>query len=261
MIEFRLAQISGATSGIGEALARLLAEEGIPLFLLGRNEEKLEELKKELEKKVPVTILKIDLTSPDQRGILFKEMEKRKPDLIINNAGVGAYGRAISLPIDVQRDLVELNSKAPMEISIYGASVLERNNLSGVIFNVSSSAAFYTFPLMAAYSASKAFLNSFSLALDLELQKYNIRVLTICPGKVKTPFFSRAVQKKLEYQDTFAVMSSEFTAKEILKQIKKKTPLRIIDWKYRIAYFLSKFVPKKLSSYLLMRIISKRKSL
>jgi short-subunit dehydrogenase len=108
---------------------------------------------------------------------------------------------------------------------------------------------------MAVYAASKAFVNHFSQAFDLEMKPYGIRVLTICPGMVATEFQKRA--GSINDQKMWA-MSPTFVAEQIWKRIKRLEPLSIIDWRYRLLTFLSYFVPKSWSAAVEQRIIAKR---
>jgi hypothetical protein len=254
-----LAFISGATSGLGKALACQLAGRGVPLFLTGRNKEKLEALAKKLQQDVPVFYHPADLSNPSERKTLISELHNRVPDLIINNAGFGLYGNALSYRTKEQLDILEVNSAALLEISLEAARALSEHKKGGTIVNVSSAAAFFTYPTLAVYAASKRFVKDFSEALDEELKPHGIRVLTACPGQIRTAFRSRAAKNSPQTPSAPFSMSVEKAAACILWQIEKGKTLYIFDWRYRIATFLARFIlPKKTLLSLLKKGISDR---
>ena len=189
-MNFKTALVTGATSGIGEAVARLLASKGISLILTGRNGEKLAQLSTEL--KVPVETVIADLSLPQDRAIVAAKIRTTVPDLIINNAGIGLYGEAVALSKEKQMDIVTLNVEALTDLTLESARVLSEAKRPGVILNVASAAAFTVFPQFALYSASKAFVVQLSESMDWELKSQGIRVLASCPGVVATNFRERA---------------------------------------------------------------------
>lgn len=226
---FKLALVTGASGGIGKALSRLLAKQNIPLILHGRNQNSLEKLASELQ--VPTEIVLSDLSTEVQRKPLVQKIRERVPDLIINNAGIGIYGEVISQPTAAQLNIIKVNNEALVEIAIEGAKALSTNNRQGIILNVSSALAFLLFPEFAVYSASKAFINSFSQSLDLEMTPYGIRVLAACPGRVATDFSAHAGGKGGKQGKEF--ITADFAAEQIWAQIQSKTPVSVFDWKYR----------------------------
>lgn len=244
---FNLAFITGASSGIGEAIARLLASKGINLILTGRNESRLKDLADSLSDKVQVEIISKDLSIIEDRHDLIKLIHDRVPDLFINNAGMGKYGDILTRTTEEQMEMFHLNMTALTELSIEAARSLATAGKQGVIFNVSSVAAFSPFPGFSIYAASKAYVNSFSEAFDYELQSQGIRVLTICPGQVATRFQQRSGLTTSGKAPEWQVMSTEKIANEIWAQIEKSQPIRVVDWKYRLISFLIEyFIPKKL---------------
>lgn len=251
-MHYRLAFLSGATSGLGRELAFLLAEQGIPLFLTAREEGALHALQEELEHKVPVLIQVADLTSSWDLECLLKRIRQEKPDLIINNAGLGFYGDVLSLPLEKQLSLLQVNIYALTAISIEGAKALGDDR--GTLVNISSLAANYIYPSFAVYAASKRFVKDFSLAFDEELKKTNIRVLVSLPGR-----FPSAFQKKAALQgkapSSFLVPLPKM-ARCILRQIERQKRCVIHDKRYQLLYFLSLFLPQRLLSYVMRKQIS-----
>lgn len=236
-----LALITGATSGIGKALAHLLASKQISLILTGRNEQELQALKNTLA--VPVIIHAADLTK--KRSGLITLIKEHSPNLIINCAGYGLYGDILSHTLEEQMDSVELDLKAAMELTIEGARTLIVNKRKGTILNVSSAAAFFIYPTFALYAASKKCLLEFSLAFDEEVKEQGVRILTCCPGPVSTQFRSRASHGYPQRNDPMAI-SADRAAELIWKQIQKQQVCKIIDWKMACIVMLTRLIPKRL---------------
>lgn len=241
MTKFTSALITGATSGIGESLAKLLASKKIPLLLTGRNQAKLEELKSTLP--TQVEIMAADLSLKEDRKRLIHLMNDRTVDLVINNAGFGFYGEVVCVETDALLDMIELDVMAVVELTVEAAKSMNKNAQKGVIMNVSSVAAFHVLPNFAVYSASKAFVNSFSRTVNFELEGKGIHVLASCPGRVATAFQSRASGGKTKSADGGPFMTSEFAADEIWRQIVCKKPIHIFDWRYRLTTFLTYLIP------------------
>jgi uncharacterized protein len=253
-----LALVTGASSGIGEALCHFLADKGIDLLITGRNNERLTALALDLQKKVKVVSFTADLAIAAQRAMVVEKIHIHAPDLVINNAGFGLYGEALTHTTGAQLEILEVNGNAVLELTLEAARTLITKNKAGVIMNVSSAAAFYVFPDLAVYSAAKTFVLQFSQSLDMELQSCSgIRVLTCCPGMVETAFTTRAAGKPIEVISGFA-MTPEFVAQEIWDQIQEGTPYRIIDWKTRWGTHLSRIIPKRWLAKILKARLAER---
>lgn len=257
MPKFTLGLITGASSGLGEALAIFLAEKKIPLLLTGRNEVKLKALQASLQHQVPIKYYKADLGNRGEREAMIVWAVSHSPDLIINNAGAGFYGEAVAKPSSEQLELIELDVSAPVEIALETAKRLKSLNRPGVILNVSSAAAFFTFPYFSSYAASKSFLNQWSKGMDIEMKPYGIRVLAACPGQIATSFYKNAGGKQA-LRPSWLLMEPRLVAKEIWQQIEKQKTINVIDWRYRLAYYLSKFLPDRLLAPILGMFIKKR---
>lgn len=256
---FQLALITGASSGIGEALCELLASKGIKLILHGRDETRLKKLAEKLRSQVEVSSYIGDLINIEQRNTLIRVIRDRKPDLVINNAGFGLYGEAIGLDYHEQLSMVDLNIGALLELTVEAGRILSNEKHDGVILNVASVAGFYPFPYLATYAATKSFVIHFSEAVDFELRKKGIRVLVSCPGKVDTRFREVASKgRSTSSKKEFGVMDAKFVAEQIWWQIKKKKTVHIVDWKYRFGMFLLKLLPKSMAFRILSRSIQKR---
>jgi uncharacterized protein len=257
---FTLALVTGASSGIGEALCRLLASRNIALMITGRNLEKLHELASELSSHIDVTIFAADLADPTDRKEVIQKCYEYVPDLVINNAGFGLYGEALTYETQEQMEILEVNGNAVLELTLEAARAMLSANKQGVILNVSSTAAMQVFPCFAVYAAAKAFVSQLSESLDNEMRYYGIRVLTSCPGMVETQFRTRASGGvPVTEKSSFRGMSAAFAAEQIWYQIEKKKPLHVFDWKYRIGTFFTKYLlPKAWVAKILRAIIESR---
>jgi len=238
---FSKALITGATSGLGEALCEILSSKNIELIQTSRSSDPL----------------KIDLSNDEERQILLKEISEKIPDLIINNAGFGFYGNALDLSIDEQLKMIEVNCKALVEISLHAAKELIKAGKTGTILNISSAGAFFPFPTFNVYCASKAFVNQFSLGLHSELKNKGVRVLCACPGQIATDFRVKAGKGHPQKSDQRS-MSEECAAKHLWKQIQREKPLYIFDWRTKAMVQIAKFLPRPLLDSILKKSIQDR---
>lgn len=192
--------ITGASSGIGEVFARRLAGRGENVVLVARSEEKLNALCNELGRAsagVNCQAIALDLSAAGAARQLFEETERRglEVDTLVNNAGFGSMGDFLSLDLERELNMIDLNVKSLVELTyLYLAPMRKRRH--GAIINVASTAAFQPVPYMATYAATKAFVLSFTEALWDENREYNIRVMALCPGATETNFFEAAGVKK-----------------------------------------------------------------
>ena len=191
----RTALVTGASSGLGAAFARLLAERGADLIVTARRKENLEALKKELEEKrgVAVDVVVLDLSEPGSPEKLWNETEGvgRKIDLLVNNAGGGLHKNFVDTPWDRVARQIQLNVVSLTELTHrFAKAMLERGR--GHILNVSSIGAYTPSPSYATYSAGKAFVRDFTEALAFELRGTPVRVCSLCPGGTLTEFHQAA---------------------------------------------------------------------
>lgn len=228
----------------------------IPLIIHGRDPIRLKAIAEELSPYVSVTIIDAELVDEKERKKVVDMIRERTPDLVINNAGFGLYGEATELSVQKQLEMVDVNVKALMELSIEAARSLQSKGKHGVIVNISSAAGFLVFPQFAAYAASKAFVTSFSQAMDFEMSPHNIRVLTACPGVIETAFRERAGGVAVEGE---ASRTADFAAGEIWHQIQKGQRVRIFDWKTNLGITFARYLPTSLVYRILSNAMSKLK--
>ncbi|QHC23904.1 SDR family NAD(P)-dependent oxidoreductase [Streptomyces sp. GS7] len=190
---YRTALITGASSGIGTALARLLAARGVSLVLVARRESRLRDLAAELRAahSVEVEVLPADLTDAAQTAqVAARLTDAAKPvELLVNNAGAGATGVFADLPVDREEATLRLNNEAVVRLT---RSVLPqmRSAGRGGILNVSSLTGSFPSPSRATYGATKAFLTHFSEDLAIENRGSGIHVTALLPGLTRTEYFT-----------------------------------------------------------------------
>ncbi|MEO1029755.1 MAG: SDR family oxidoreductase [Bacteroidota bacterium] len=185
------ALITGASSGIGKELARIHAEKGGNLIIVARRQEKLDELKTELEEKfnAKVTTIVKDLSKPNAAKELYNEVSKLNSNLdyLINNAGFGLRGKFHELSWERQQQMINLNMVALTELMyLFLPEMIKRN--SGKILNTSSTASFMPGPLQAIYFATKSYVTFLSNAVAEELNDTNVTVTNLMPGATETEF-------------------------------------------------------------------------
>ena len=191
----KTALITGATSGIGFELAKLFAKDSINLLLVARNMQKLSELKQQFEQdyKIKVDFIALDLSIQENIKKIddYVNVNNLQIDFLVNNAGFGDFGKFLERDIDKYREMIFLNINTLTELTYIFAKKMLTNN-SGKILNVASIAGLQPVPNMAVYGATKAFVLSFSQALNYELRNTNVSVTTLLPGPTNTNFFTRA---------------------------------------------------------------------
>jgi short-subunit dehydrogenase len=207
--------ITGASSGIGAALAHLFAEQGHELVLVARRETHLTALADEIAAvgRPRPSVLSMDLGRRDAVPEIAAALTARglEPQIVVNNAGFGLVGSAGTLSRDEQLAMIDLNVRALTELSMIFVDSLARHR--GGILNVASVAAFMPGPGMAVYYATKAYVLSFSEALHQELRSRGIKVTALCPGPVPTDFQSRAGLRDDRAQSALLSLSADRVAR------------------------------------------------
>jgi uncharacterized protein len=187
----QIAVVTGASAGIGRELARQLGAKGYELWLVARREERLLQLATEIEDSGhgrPKTMCLDLMKRPDRRELVRRMTEHRdRLGLLVNNAGFGAYGPAIQMPVERQLEMIELNVTALTELA-HEAARLMAGKRSGSIINVASTASFQPVPLQSVYGATKAYVLSLSCALAEEVRAQGVHVMALCPGLTRTEF-------------------------------------------------------------------------
>lgn len=233
------ALITGASSGIGRDIARELAKIKYDLILIGRNEERLNDLKNELEnsQKINVKIYAMDLSIKENVYRLYEQ--ERDIDLLVNNAGFGLYGEFAKTDLDKEVNMIETNITAlHILMKLYLQEMVKKDK--GQILNVASIAGFMPGPLMATYYASKNYVVALSRAVHKELKKAksNVKISVLCPGPVNTNFNNVAnVSFKMDG------LSSQYVAKYTVKKMLKGKFIIVPGTAIRLVRALSEITP------------------
>lgn len=190
-MKWQRALVTGASSGIGEAIARQLAEQGTELVLVARRRQRLEQLAAELE--VPVELIVADLGADDQLQLVVDRLQANDDaiDLLVNNAGVGTVGDFLDTDARAESNMLGVNVAAVHVLCRAGGSAMVARG-GGAILNVSSIAGFAPTPRSATYGATKAFVTSLSESLHVELGPQGVVVSCLCPGLTRTEFHEQA---------------------------------------------------------------------
>ena len=217
------AVVTGASSGIGAAMAEELAGKGMNVVLTARRGEKLKHLSEELSAKYGVEAKPVscDLTAPDFMDKLKKDTKGLDVGLLVNNAGAWEFGNFLENDLDKELRVLDLNAKASLMLSHHFGKQMAERGKGGMVF-VSSGAAYAGLANQANYSASKAYELNFAESLNQELKGKGIDVLAVTPGPVKT---QGAADAKIDFSKlppTMAPVSAEQVARESFQKLGKK---------------------------------------
>jgi uncharacterized protein len=212
----KTALITGASGGIGLELAWIHARQGDNLVLVARNKKKLDELKNEIEKQYQLSVHTIgkDLAVKDAALEVFNELRSGgiEIEFLINNAGFGHLGAFAGNSWEKEEQMIKLNIASLTQFTkLFLPAMLERG--SGRIMNVASVASFMPGPFMAVYYATKAYVLSFSEALNAEVRSKGVTVTALCPGPTTSGFQDAADMKGIKLVEKFKMPSSKVVAK------------------------------------------------
>ncbi len=240
------ALVTGASGGIGEALLRALAARGMDLIAVARSRDKLESLRGELERAhaVEVRVEPADLSIPGEaRALAARLLEGgAQIGLLVNNAGVGRYGPFSEQTADQLTEMVELNCRAPVELTQALLPAMLARGRGGLVF-VASTAGFQPAPFFATYGATKAFSLMLGEALWAELSPRGIEVLALAPGLTKTGFQKLAGSESM--RELGPASTPEEVAEAALRALGKK-PTEIPGLRNRLAAFAVRLLPRAL---------------
>ncbi len=240
------ALVTGASSGIGMALARRLVDHDVPVVLVARRGEVLATLADELRSPSGATIevLTADLAEPAGRARVADRLRsvEQPIDLLVNNAGLGAAGPFVDGDLDRYRQIQAVNIEAVVELS-HAALTAMRRRRRGWLLNVSSLGGHAPGPRFAVYSASKAFVTSFSESLHEELGPDGVVVTVVCPGATRTDFGAVSGATDGDLPD-WLWQSAEAVADEALAAAASGRAVRVTGLPNRITGGLSTVLPR-----------------
>ena len=243
----KTALVTGASSGIGEAFSRRLAQECGHLILVARESKQIRDVAARLQRtgKARVTVMTADLSVPEAAAALKDSCDRQgyEVDVLVNNAGLGTFGAFHELPLAQEAHMVLLNARAVCDMAhAFLPGMLERGQ--GVLINTASSAAILPTPWFATYGASKAFVLSLSESLWALYRRKGVRVCAVCPGPVDTGFFAKT-QSDI---DSVGVFQRRITPERVVQQamrgIDRCSPVMYCDWLTAIQAVLIRISPR-----------------
>lgn len=238
--------LTGATSGLGNAIANELAGKGAKLCLNGRREDLLIEISQSFQSRgIPCHYVAGDITDSDIQRSLVDDCFQQYGglDMLINNAGVGAMGMFEDANSDRLREIFELNFFAMAELSRLAIPHLTAGD-DPIIVNIGSVLGHRAVPLKSEYCASKFAVHGFSDALRAELSGIPIEVLHVCPATIDTEFFDSALEDSTERDwKSGAKMSPEFVATKTVSSIQRRKHELILPAKAHGLVWLDRLLP------------------
>ena len=244
------ALITGASSGIGRDMAIYLGEKGFDLVIVGRDKERLEEVKRSV--KTNVEVISKDLSKLENCMEIYNNV--KDIDVLINNAGFGTFGKFTQTDLETEIKMINTNITALHILTkLYMQEMCKKNK--GYIMNVGSIAGFLPGPLMETYYSTKAYVLRLTQGLQEELkkQKSNVKISLLCPGPTKTDFLRRA---GVTFNTTSA--SCEYVAKYAVDQMLKGKKVIVPTFKIKCARIMCKAVPDSLLAKFAYNVQKKR---
>lgn len=254
-----IAVVTGASSGIGAALARQLAAARTPLLLVARSQERLSALAETWRSEFggEIDFLPLDLSHSASPLALFAATQGvgRPVDLLVNCAGFGLNGAFAELPLERTLEMTDLNVRALTELCHRFLGPM-RARRRGRILNVASTAAFLPVPYMAEYAATKAYVLAFSHALHEEVKREGVTVTALCPGYTKSRFHEVAGMKGAE-ATPFPEMTAEAVAASGLRALEAGRPFVVTHPIDRLWIALGRVLPRSLPPRIAAAVFSK----
>ncbi|MBO7409740.1 MAG: SDR family oxidoreductase [Candidatus Methanomethylophilaceae archaeon] len=241
------ALITGASSGIGMCMARMLAEDGWNLIIVGRNVASMNGLRDEIVSKdgVDVRVIEKDLTQIGASEEIYQEVQSAglQVDFLINCAGFGDFGKFIESDPKKQEGQILVNDLALTTMTrLFVPDMVARG--SGRVLNVASIASFQPGPLMSVYYGTKAYVLNFTEAIAVELKGTGVKVSVVCPGPTDTPFLEIAGQTGQNMFKKSACVSPEKVARYGLKKAFKGKVVIVVGLSSKFLMFAERFLPR-----------------
>ncbi len=243
--------ITGASKGIGKAIAREVAERKHNLILVARSKNLLNELATELsETGIDVQTIAIDLLNANSHTELFSEVEKRglSVNFLVNNAGRGAYGKFYKVPLEDHLMTMQLNNEVMVRMAYEFIARNKGKEHRCYLLNTASTASYQPVPKMSVYAASKAFMLFFSQGIRFELRKSNISVSALCPGPTESQFFEPAKMDKIWNDNKKYLMSAESVARIAVNGTLKRKAVIIPGLFNKLGAVGAKLAPQNLAT-------------
>jgi hypothetical protein len=253
------ALVTGASSGIGLEMCKILAGWGCDLTITARRLDRLEALAAELREAhgVDVRCIPLDLSKSDAPGQLFDDTRGAGEhiDILINNAGFGHYTEFAGSEWQRNADMLQLNITSLVELTHrYVAEMLTRDR-PAYILNISSIAAFQAVPYFASYAATKSYVRNFSEALAVELKKTNVKVSCLCPGGTYTEFMDVAENKELNGIAKMSMLNADKVALIGLKAMLRGRRSIVSGGLNKLSCWLTRFVPRRTTAFMAAQVL------
>lgn len=256
--------ITGATSGLGLDFTKYYAQRGYHVYLLGRNNDKLLELR---EMYPAVTIYCVDLANEEKLNYWLGEIKETFFDIVINNAGFGDHGEFVSSNLYKQEQMIKTNILALTKIAHVVLNRMKQEGY-GYLLNIGSVAGFMPGPEMSVYYATKSYVNNFTQALHEEFKGTNIHISCLCPGPTKTAFNKNAgvnrenLLKENDSKKLFFIKNgvSEEVVKMGIEGLNQNKALTIPYTANKVLVFTTRVLPRSVLTYAVKKIMHTRHS-
>lgn len=246
----KTALITGASSGIGTAIAEQLAEAGAHLILVARREERLQELAQTLKERhgTETMVLPKDLSDPKAPQEIYDTLKAagKNVEILVNNAGIGYQKEYLETSLEDHHRVIQVNLMAVNDLSYLFAKDMVAAG-SGYILQVASFAGFVSIPNFATYAATKAYVLALGEALSAEVSDSGVVVTTVCPGGTSTEFFESSGQK-IDGLRNLAMMSSESVARAGLRGLARDHRTVVPGLLYKLSVTGLRLVPRRLQA-------------
>lgn len=253
----RRALVTGASSGIGAAIARELATRGIDLVLTARRHDALDAVAATCSG-VKVEILTADLGKPGAAHALWDAASASGPiDILINNAGFGYFRRFDEVDWARDAELVQLNMTSLVELTRCFVDAHKSNSARAHIVNISSTGAYQSVANMAVYAASKAFVRNFSEALHDEHRGTPLSVTCVCPGGTETAFHAASGGGDYSWLANASMKSPEFVARVAVRAMERGKRTVVPGLFNKLSCFGVRFMTRRLASLVAARVLGK----
>ncbi len=240
----KIAVITGASSGMGREFVLQLSRQKKfdEIWVIARRTERLEALRDEVD--APIRAISLDLTKEESIAEYQRLLAEEQPivDVLVNASGVGRFGTFADMDLETMYRMIDLNSKAYVGMTYATLPYLQSGS---EVYQLDSLSSFQPVPYICVYGATKAFVLSFSRALNVELKKKGIRMMAVCPGWVKTEFFDHAVT-----DDTITYYNKIYKPEQViaraLRDMKRGRDVSICGFRIRTQVFFTKLLPHRL---------------
>lgn len=248
----KIAVITGASSGMGKEFVRRICDikELDEVWVIARRAERLEELKNEV--KTPVRAISLDLTDSKSFDEYKRMLEEASPEVsvLVNASGYGKFESFKNLSLEEQLGMIDLNDKALVAITYITLPYLKRGS---EVYQIGSLSSFQPVPYISVYGATKAFVLSFTRAVNAELKKTGIKMMAVSPGWVKTEFFDRAVVDDSIITYYNQIFTPEQVVTRAIKDMKKGRDVSVVGPMIRAQVLLVKLIPHRLAMWIWLK--------